>query len=93
MEAHRAMAAGQSRSHEEALAEKQLFAEGADALSALQWENPHTFFDAIDVDGSGTLTLGELREALIARGLSEKMAAPIVRDFDADDDGEISRDE
>ena len=93
MEAHRAMAAGQSRSYEERLEEERLFAEGADALAALQWENPRAFFDAIDVDGSGTLTLGELREALLARGLSEKMAEPIVREFDADADGEVSRDE
>lgn len=93
MDRHREMARQMGRSYEEVHAEEKLFEDQADILATLQWENPRSFFDKIDVDGSGSLSTDELREALMARGLSEKMAEPILRDFDADGDEEISRDE
>lgn len=74
-------------------AEARLFEEQAELLGRLQWEDPTEFFDVIDVDGNGKLSIDELRAGLVARGLSERMAEPIVRDLDCDDDGQISREE
>ena len=93
MDVQREAARRDGRTFEEIREEDNLFAEQAEALSTLQWENPHAFFDKIDVDRSGALSVQELRDALLARGLSEKMAEPILRDFDGDGDDEISRDE
>ena len=80
-------------SAEEIADEKRLFAQQAEILGKLQWEDPSEFFDSIDTDRNGKLNISELRQGLIRRGLSEKMAEPIVRDLDVDDDGQISRDE
>ena len=35
--------------------------------------------------GNGELTIEEIREALMRRGLSSKLAEPIVRDLDVND--------
>ena len=78
---------------EELEAERKLFDEQAEVLATLQWENPLAIFDSIDEDKGGTLSMDELKEGLMGRGLSEKMVEPILRDFDVDGDGEISRDE
>ena len=59
MDAHRAQASRTSRSFEEVRAEEQLFAEQAEALAQLQWENPVALFDSVDIDHSGTLALAE----------------------------------
>ena len=80
-------------STEEIEDEKRLFAEQAELLAKLQWEDPSEFFDAIDSDRNGKLNIAELRQGLLRRGLNEKMAEPIVRDLDVDADGQISREE
>lgn len=52
---------------------------------------PSLFF--AQVDGNGELTLDEVHAGLLDRGLSGKMAAPIVRDLDVNEDGLVSREE
>jgi Ca2+-binding EF-hand superfamily protein len=50
-------------------------------------------FEKYDKDQSGGLSVAELRPALIASGESANEARGLVKDFDADGDGELSKDE
>uniref|UniRef100_A0A7R9ZDG1 Calmodulin n=1 Tax=Pseudictyota dubia TaxID=2749911 RepID=A0A7R9ZDG1_9STRA len=50
-------------------------------------------FDAIDVDGSGSIELDELRDALVERGLRYAFIGELFTAFDTDGDGTISREE
>ena len=81
------------QSDDERRAMERLFRSQADLLARLQWENPQKIFDDADADRGGSVSVEELRAALVRRGLSPKLAEPIVRELDLDANGDISRDE
>ena len=73
-------------------AEKDAKAKGAFGIN-----NPGKFFDKLDLDGSGTIDMAELRASLEKSGISmaevEKRVPALFAKIDKNGDGSISRDE